>query len=520
MVSSPHHAASQAGLLTLARGGSAADAAIALNAVLGVAYPHMAGPGGDMFCLAWDASRRDLSALNGSGRAARAATIDFYRERGHAAIPGRGALAIVTVPGAVDGWWQLHQRHGRLPWADLFEPAIELATAGFGVSESLATWTARNAEVLAREPATSAAYLPGGRAPELGDRATNAALATTLRAIANGGADAFYRGDLAGRIGSSVSSAGSPLDADDLANHTATWVDPISIEFRGKRVFQLPPNTQGFTALQMLGILDGVDVAALGDGSAAYVHVMAEAARIAFEDRDRYCTDPAFLDIPMHRLLGQAHLGELRARIDMDRRTDGVATAAAGGDTCFFCVVDDDGNAVSMIQSIYHDFGSAFVAGDTGVLLQNRGSFFSLDPTHPNRLQPGKRTFHTIIPAMMFEGDEPLMLYGTMGGEGQPQTQAAIATRVLDFGMDVQRAIERPRWLYGRTWGVASSALRLEEDFGDVVAATLARMGHVIEIVPRWSDVMGHAQAIHIDRDRGVLSGGADPRGDGAALGW
>ncbi|MCC7369934.1 MAG: gamma-glutamyltransferase [Chloroflexi bacterium] len=518
-VAAPHHNASQAGLAMLQRGGSAADAIIAANLVLAVVYPHMAGVGGDLFALVWDGKTRTVEGLNASGRSGAAASIDWYRERGHSSIPMRGPLACVTVPGAVGGWWALHQRLGKLPWADLFGPAIRLARDGFGVPESLAAWSIPDAEVLDADPTTRATFRPDGQPLRMGQKLAMPALARTLTAIAAGGPNAFYRGELAERIAGYVSPLGSLLTADDFAANQANWVQPIQSTYRGHAAYQMPPNTQGFAALEILGILDRIDVAALGDSSAAYVHTLAEAARIAFVDRDRYLTDPDFNAIPLDRLLSKEHAASLRAQLDPNRKGSSQ-TAPTGGDTCYLCAVDADGNAVSLIQSVFFDFGSGVVAGDTGVLLQNRGAFFSLDPSHPNRLEPGKRTFHTLIPAMLVKDDALSLVYGTMGGEGQPQTQAAMVTRILDFGYDVQRAIEAPRWLYGRTWGNASLALSLEAPLAETAGQQLAAMGHEVRATPAWSDTMGHAQAIQIDRAQGVLWAAADPRSDGAAAGW
>lgn len=518
-VAAPHHAAAQAGLRMLQQGGSAADAAIAANAVLAVVYPHMAGLGGDLFALVWDAGQRQLVGLNASGRSGAAATIDWYKGRGHAAIPSRGALACVTVPGAVDGWWQLHTRAGRLPWDTLFEPAVDLATDGFGVPESLAAWSIPNSDVLDADPTARATFKPDGRPLKMGDRLALPGLARTLRTVAKGGPDAFYRGEIAEQVCAYLQERGGLLTPDDFAANATTQVDPITSSYRGYTACQLPPNTQGFTALEILGILDGLDVAALGDSTAEYVHTLAEAARLAFQDRDRYLSDPDFVDVPLQRLLSTEHAAELRVRLDPARKGTPEA-APTGGGTCYLCAVDRDGNAVSLIQSVFFDFGSGVVAGETGLLMQNRGSFFSLDPAHPNRLEPRKRTFHTLIPAMLLADGQPALVYGTMGGEGQPQTQAAMVTRIIDFGFDVQRAIDAPRWLYGRTWGTQSAALSLEESFGPAVADRLTAMGHDVRAVPAWSDTMGHAQAIQIDRERGVFWAAADPRSDGAAAGW
>jgi gamma-glutamyltranspeptidase len=519
VVAAPHHAAAQAGLSILQRGGAAVDAAIAANAVLAVVYPHMAGPGGDLFALVWDAQVGNLVGLNASGRSSSAATIDWFRVRGHQSIPSRGPLSCVTVPGAVSGWWQLHERFGRLPWDFLFDQAIELAIDGFSVPKSLAAWSIPNADVLDADPTARATFRPNRRSVREGERLATPALGRTLRAIAKGGPDAFYRGDIAERVCDYLRMHGGLLTPDDFAADEPTWVSPITSSYRGHSACQLPPNTQGFAALEMLGILDGIDVAALGDSTAGYVHTLAEAARLAFQDRDRYLSDPDFVDIPIERLLSPEHAAELRARLDPARK-GGPEAAPTGGGTCYLCAVDRGGNAVSLIQSVFFDFGSGVVAGDTGLLVQNRGSFFSLDPDHPNRLEPGKRTFHTLIPAMLLSDGKPSLVYGTMGGEGQPQTQAAIVTRVLDFGYDVQLAVDAPRWLYGRTWGTHSAALSLEEDIGLAAGEQLSSMGHDVRWVPAWSDTMGHAQAIQIDPERGVFWAAADPRGDGAAAGW
>lgn len=533
MVSTPHTLASAAGLNALQRGGSAVDAAIAANAVLCVVYPHMAGLGGDGFWLIAGPGTKGVEALNASGPSARAATRDYYREQGHTdAIPMRGALAALTVPGAVDGWREAHERFGRLPWADLFTAAIDYARHGMPVSSSLADWLVADLPILRKHPETARIYLPSGEPQREGTRLVQSDLARTLEELASAGARAFYDGSLAQRLCEGLSTKGSPLRAEDFAAYRAEWVNPVSTTYRGFDVFQLPPSTQGFAALQILNLLDGFDVASWGEGTAAYYHHMVEAVKVAFADRDEWLTDPAFVDIPLDRLLSRDYAAERRALIDPHRalgageiepglRFGGnFQRAAPGGDTVYFCAADKDGLVVSIIQSIYHDFGSAVVGGDTGVILQNRGSFFSLDDHHPNRLEPGKRTFHTIIPAMMLKDGEPVLAYGTMGGEGQPQTQAAMVTRMVDFGYDVQQAIEAPRWLMGRTWGTATSNLTLESRIPDGVARELTRLGHPVQIVGPWSGTLGHAQAIRIDRETGFMEGGADPRGDGAALGY
>ena len=535
MVATSHYLASATGLDTLRRGGSAVDAAIAANAVLCVAYPHMAGLGGDGFWLIHDPDEGGVQALNASGPAARLATRDFYREQGHEGeIPARGPLAALTVPGAVDGWRVAHERHGRLDWDSLFQDAIRYAREGLARSRSLVDWTFQDVPVFREHKSAARIFLPGDAPRREGSRMVQEELAGTLERLAREGARAgFYEGETAERFGRALEEAGSPLRGEDLAAFEAEWVEPLSTTYRGHTAYEFPPNTQGFAALQILNLMEGFDVAAWGDGSVDYYHHMAEAVKLSFADRDAWLTDPKFVDIPLDRLLSKEYADERRTHIEAQRSHDmasvepGIAFPGAsarrtdvGGDTCYFCVVDEDGLAVSVIQSIYHDFGSAFVPSGTGVILQNRGSFFSLEESHPNRLEPGKRTFHTLIPAMLFRDDRPWLVYGTMGGEGQPQTHAAMVTRLVDFGYDVQQAIEAPRWLMGRTWGTESQDLSLEGRIPDNVIRELERRGQPVKVLSDWNDNMGHAQAIRIDRENGFLEGGADPRGDGLALGF
>lgn len=528
LVAAPHTLAAEAGVAALRRGGSAVDAAIVANAVLCVVYPHMAGLGGDGFWLIAGGGADGVEALAASGPAARLATIERYREHGDE-IPMRGPLAALTVPGAVDGWREAHERHGRLPWAELFDDAIHYAREGIPVSRSLADWLAADRTILAEYPSTARVYLPAGEPSREGERLVQADLARSFELLAGEGARAFYEGETARRICAALEPEGSPLRPEDFASYRAEWVDPIRTTYRGYEAVQLPPSTQGFAALQILNLLEGFDVRSWGEGTVEYYHHLVEAVKVAFADRDEWLTDPNFVEIPLDRLLSKEYAAERRELIRADRALDEVEPGirfgsdahrrTPGGDTVYFCVVDADGLAVSKIQSPYHDFGSAFVAGDTGILMQNRGSFFSLDERHPNRLEPGKRTFHTIIPAMLLEDGRPVLAYGTMGGEGQPQTQAAMVTRIIDFGYDVQQAIEAPRWLMGRTWGTESSDLWLESRIGDPISRELTRLGQPVKIVDGWSGTMGHAQAIRI-HPGGFYEGGADPRGDGAAVGW
>ncbi len=523
MVASPHVAASEAGLAVLRRGGNAVDAAIAAAATIAVVYPHMNGIGGDNFWLIYDGRRGTLRALNAAGRSAAAVRLDDYRARFGHAIPTRGGAAALTVPGAVSGWWQAHglsreSLGSPIGWDTLLEDAIAHARDGFPASAGQRRVTAAAADLFGdRAPVALCERLWPIYHPErlAGERFVQADLARTLELIAREGADEFYRGRLARRIAEGAAAAGSPLSREDFAAHRADWVEPLRVSYRGGEAASFPPPTQGFAALAILALLEGFDLATLDE--ADRVHLVVEATKLAFEDRDRYLTDPTVEPVPVERCLDPARLAERRRRISRRRamRPDG---AAAGGDTIALVATDGDGNAVSLIQSLYHEFGSGVVAGDTGVLLQNRGAFFALDPAHPNRLAPRKRTAHTLIPSMYLVDGRPRLVYGTMGGEGQPQTQAALVTRIVDRGLSPQAAVEAPRWLYGRTWGEASCSLRLESRFDATVAESLRARGHDVILVEAWSDLMGHAHVIRVDTDG--FTGGSDPRADGAAVGW
>jgi gamma-glutamyltranspeptidase/glutathione hydrolase len=381
--------------------------------------------------------------------------------------------------------------------------------------------------VVAATPATAAVFLKSDAQPySVGDLLRNPRLPNTLAAIAEGGRTAFYEGPIAAAVADYLAQHGGLLTADDFAQHSSEWTAPLEVNYRGYRALNVPPNAQGFAALQILGMLDRFDVASLRDDPVGYLDLMVRATALAFEDRDRYLTDPAFSPIPIDRLVSDNYIGEraelLRGQSRVEAGTVAPLDATSGTheDTTFSCCVDGDGNAVGVIQSLYFEWGSGVVAGETGLLLQNRGAFFSLDEAHPNRLEPGKRTFHTLIVGMLVDAsDRPALVYGCMGGEGQPQSQAALATRVVDFGLNVQAAIDAPRWLYGRTWGEQYRGLRLEGRFGaDVVEGLRARGHQRVSLVEDWTDLMGHAQAIQVWPDR--LEAGADPRADGAALGF
>jgi gamma-glutamyltranspeptidase len=528
IVASPHPLASVAGLEVLLRGGTAVDAAVAVGATTAVVYPHMTGLGGDSFWLCWDARARRLTALQAAGAAAAAATPDLYRRHGLAAIPARGPLAALTVPGATDGLWAAH-RYSRerlgstVPWGDLLQVAIRHAADGIPVSRCQSRVTAGATDLLqATEPPFApfrATYLEASAAPAPGRRLVQPGLARTLERLARDGGRAFYEGDLAAEIGRACEAVGSPLRASDLAAHRSRWTEPATVPYRGGLAATVPPPCQGVVALAVLGMLEGTDVGACARDPADYVHVAVEATKLAFADRDRWLADPEHVAVPLGRLLDPAYLRDRSRRIAMDRAAAvPLPSGVERGDTIACVTADAAGNCVSLIQSIYHEWGSGVVAGETGVLLQNRGAGFTLDPAHANVLAPGKRPFHTLTPFMYLRDGKPLLAAGTMGGDGQPQTLVAVATRIVDLGLDVQAAVEAPRWVYGRTWGAATRALSIEARFGDAVAADLARRGHDVRILPPWSDTAGHAQALQFEPG-GLLVGAGDPRADGPALG-
>ena len=526
MVASPHLLASQSGVAALRGGGNALDAAVAAAATIAVVYPHMNGIGGDNFWLIWDARAGRLRALCGAGRSAAAASVEWYAARGvRDAIPARGGLAALTVPGAVDGWWQAHRHSATamgspLDWPDLLADAIIYAAEGFSASAGQRRPPPREPDLFG--PSASGEirrdlwplYHPDAlaRGPLV-----QANLARSLETIRDGGPDAFYGGALARRVAAAAADAGSPLSVGDFAAHRSEWMDPLMLPWNGGVAASFPPPTQGMSALALLGLAEGFDLAALEE--ADYIHVLVEAIKLAFADRDRHLTDPAAMTVTPAELLAPERLARLRGRIARRRAMMPEAAAAPGGDTIAIVTADADGNAVSLIQSLYYTFGSGLVAGDTGIVLQNRGAFFSLDPRHVNALAPRKHTMHTLVPSMYLEGGRPRMVYGTMGGEGQPQTQAALLTRRLQRGLGTQACVEAPRWLYGRTWGVATRALSLEGRYPPSLAEDLAARGHDVKMGEAWDDLFGHAHAIWLD-ERGGLCGGSDPRADGGALGY
>jgi gamma-glutamyltranspeptidase/glutathione hydrolase len=510
MIATSQPLASAAGLRVLQQGGNAIDAAIAAAAVLCVVEPMMVSPGGDLFAIVWDARRKELKALNASGRAPRALSIDELKKRGFTSTPQTGIHA-VTVPGAVDGWAQLNERYGTLPLAQLLQPAIEYAERGFPVTEVIGQQWQEGIEH-AKNTDFAATFLRHGKAPAIGEIFTNKNLAATLKKIATGGREAFYKGEIAAKIVKFAESQGGLHTLKDFADHTSNWVDPISTTYRGHTVYEMPPNTQGLAALEMLNILEGYDVRQLGHNTAEYLHLLVEAKKLAFADRARHIADPAFYQAPLDRLLSKNYAAELRQRINPDHTAAPISGPGGGEDTIYLTVVDKDRNVVSFIQSIFDNFGSGLVAGDTGIVLHNRGAGFSFNPQHPNQLAGGKRPFHTLVPAMVFRDGQPWLSFGVMGGDMQTQGHVQVLLNLIDFGMDVQQAGEQPRFR-----DIAGRGLALESAISAEARRALERKGHRIISAP---GSFGGYQAIMIDPQTGALAGGSDLRKDGCAIGW
>jgi gamma-glutamyltranspeptidase/glutathione hydrolase len=522
LVASPHYLASQAGVEILKMGGTAVDAAIATNAVLNVVYPHMCGIGGDAFWLIYDAPRRDVVFLNASGRSPYGANIDYFRKAGMNSIPLRGLLS-VTVPGAVDGWFAAHGRYGKLSMPTVLESAIRYARNGYPITHILSFKIQEAATELSRFPTSRNLFLPAGKAPRPGDVLANPNLAKSLEKIAREGRDVFYPGELGREIVKFSQENGGLLSERDFRETKSTWGKPVSTTYRGYTVFETPPNSQGLAALIILNLLEAYDLSALEYQSPDHLHLLIEAKKVAFADRTRYISDPEMVKIPTAELLSKDYAAQRRSLICRDRAADASAIlpGSFARDTIYLCVVDEAGNAVSLIQSLYFSFGSAVVAGETGILLQNRGAYFSLDPNQVNCLQPHKRTFHTLMASMTFHGGKPYMVFGTSGADGQPQTHVQAMTSVFDFGLDIQSAIEAPRWLSGRYLvNQPDGALTLEGRFSPEVIEELRKRGHQVNVVENWSSVMGSAHGIIIHPENGLRMGGADPRSDGAAIGY
>lgn len=518
MVVAPHRLAAEAGRDVLSEGGNAIEAMVAAAAAIAVAYPHMNGLGGDNFWLISKAGSPPMG-IDASGGAARQASRDFFAAHGAAAIPTRGPLAALTVAGAVAGWSEAitisRDWGGSMPLARLLGPAISMARQGVATTATLNANARDKLEELQTVPGFAETFLPGGGVPETGTRFCLPELAGTLEQLASAGLDDFYRGDLARQLSHGLEGSGSPLRLVDLESYRARQVTPLRIKLEQARVFNVPPPTQGLASLMILGIFERLGVSEV-DGF-AYVHGLIEAAKQAFLVRDAVITDPAYMTGDPEQFLSDATLEE-RARAIDPRSALPWPPPAAPGDTVWLGAIDEEGNAVSFIQSLYWEFGSGLVVPETGIVWQNRGTSFSLDPAALNTLEPGRKPFHTIQPPLALFDDGRVMPFGTMGGEGQPQTQSVIFTRYARFGQNLAKAISGPRWLLGRTWGAETTNLRIEDRFPDETIERLRGAGHDVETVADFDEVMGHAGAL-VRYPDGSIEGASDPRSDGDAAG-
>ena len=533
MAATSHPLASQVALDVLKRGGTAVDAAIAANATIGLMEPTGNGVGGDLFAIVWDARTQKLYGLNGSGRSPQSLTLAKLREElrklNRTTIPPRGPLP-VSVPGTVDGWFELHAKFGKLPMKELLAPAIAYARNGFPVTEVIAEGWALNAKSLKDYPNFADVYMPNGRAPQKGEIFRNPRLADTLGKIAEGGRDAFYKGDIAQRVEKYMKANGGYLTAADFAAHRSEWVEPVSTNYRGYDVWELPPNTQGIAALQMLNILEAYDITSMGFGSADYLHLFIEAKKVVFEDRARYYADPEFAKIPLKTLLSKDYAAKRRALINKDKAALEYPVdpslknpvALDHGDTIYMTVADAAGNRVSLIQSNYRGMGSGMTPDGCGFILQDRGELFSLMDGHASVYAPGKRPFHTIIPAFVTQGGKPWLSFGVMGGSMQPQGHVQVLVNMIDFGMNLQEAGDAPRARHEGSSEPTDEVMRdggeviLEAGFAPEAVKALQSRGHKVTVDNDGG--FGGYQAIK--RENGVYFGASESRKDGAAQGY
>jgi gamma-glutamyltranspeptidase / glutathione hydrolase len=514
IVATSYVQASQTGARILEQGGSAIDAGIAANAVLGVAEPMMNGMGGDLFAIYWDAKTGKLYGLNASGWASKALTIEHLKAKGVTQMPQSG-IDSVTVPGVVDGWTKLHDRFGKLPWRDLFQSAIRYADHGYPVPEIIHDYWKGSLSGLTQNPESQRVFLPGGAVPETGQMFRNPDIAQALTRIANEGESAFYKGAIAQAILKTSAALGGTMSADDLAQYSAEWVEPISTRYRDWTVYELPPNGDGMAALEMLNIMEQFKPAPGGPRSAAELHTRIEAMKLAYADVKAYDGDPKFSKIPVKQLLSKEYAAKRARLIDPAKANCAVAPGAlSGSDTTYFSVVDRDGNILSIIQSNYSAFGSNVTVQGMGFALQNRGGLFSLDPASPNSLAGHKRPFHTIIPAFMEHGDQHIG-FGIMGGMNQPLAHAQFVSNIVDYKMNIQAALEEPRFTVNTKLGCN---IVIESRVTPESIEQLTKMGHVLEVRKEYSTTMGRGQAVLHDSTTKVNYGASDPRADGAAV--
>ena len=523
MAATSHPLATQVALDILKKGGNAIDAAIAANAVLGVVEPTGAGIGGDLFALIWSAQKGKLYGLNGSGKSPRSLKLDYFLQKEYESIPPYGPLP-VSVPGCVDAWYEMHDMFGRLPMKDNLQPAINYAREGFPVTEVIAYYMALGTERLKEYPNIKEVYMPGGKAPAKGEIFKNPLLALTLEKIVKGGRNEFYRGTIARSIDAFMKKQGGFLSYDDMSRHHSEWIEPVSTTYRGYEVWELPPNGQGIAALQILNILEGYDIASMGFGSADYIHTLTEAKKLVFEDRAKYYADPLFTKVPVTQLISKKYAADRRKLINPNKAAKVYdAGKFEAGNTVYLTVADKYGNMVSLIQSNYRGMGSGMCPTGLGFILQDRGEMFSLVPGHANVYAPGKRPFHTIIPAFITRNKKPLISFGVMGGDMQPQGHAQIVVNLVDFKMNLQEAGDAPRIHHvgsseptGQEM-TTGGVLLLESGFRTEVIQKLMTMGHTIQ----W-DLGGYGgyQAIMWDEKNKVYYGASESRKDGQAAGY
>lgn len=516
--------ATQAALDILKSGGNAIDAAIAANAVLGLTEPTGNGMGGDLFAIVWDAKSKKLYGLNASGRSPYDLTLEYFKENGYEKIPAYGPLP-VSVPGCVDGWFELHNKFGKLSMKEVLSPAIQYAENGFPLTELIAYYWERGAQNLKQYPGFSEIFMPNGRAPKKGEVFKNPYLAATLRTVAEKGRDEFYKGEIAEKIVNYVREQGGFLSMRDFEEHHSEWVEPISVNYRGYDVWELPPNGQGTAALEMLNILQHFDISSMGFGSAEYIHHFVEAKKLAFEDRAKYYSDPDFNDLPTEQLISEEYGKEQAGMIDPDRAANSYpAWGMEHGNTIYLTTADEEGNMVSLIESNFRGMGSGMTPGQLGFILQDRGELFSLEEGHMNVYEPHKRPFHTIIPAFVTKDGEPFMSFGVMGGDMQPQGHVQIICNIIDFGMNIQEAGDAPRIQH--TGSSDPTGGQLMNDGGQVTLESgipyesirrLMEMGHKIgyDFGP-----YGGYQAIMRDSKNKVYYGASESRKDGQAAGY
>tara|TARA_A200000113_G_scaffold54818_1_gene45781 strand:- start:71 stop:1705 length:1635 start_codon:yes stop_codon:yes gene_type:complete len=520
MAATSHPLATQTAIDVLRQGGNAIDAAIAANAVLGLVEPTGCGIGGDLFAIVWDAETKQLYGLNSSGPSPQAMTIDFVKEQGLEKIPAYGPLP-VTVPGAVAGWTALHKKFGRKNFKNLFSSAINYAENGFPVTELIAYYLDGSSKRFKDYPNFAEVWMKNGVTPKKGEVFKNAALANTYKQIANTYGEAFYKGDIAENMATFIQEQGGLLSVEDLANFTPEWIDPVSTNYRGFDVWELPPNGQGIAALQILNILENFEISSMELDSAEYVHLFTEAKKLAFEDRAYYYADPHFADIPTSTLISKPYAQERLKLIDLNKAKDSYNAGLENGDTIYLTVADKDGNMVSLIQSNYRGMGSGMVPKGVGFMLQDRGEMFSLDPNHKNSLVGGKRPFHTIIPAFITKNDEPFISFGLMGGAMQPQGHAQIVINLIDFGMNLQEAGDAPRIRHAGSSQPTGEIMldggyiSLENGFSQSTKDQLLKMGHKLKYD---KGSFGGYQAIML-KD-GVYFGASESRKDGQASGY